>query len=90
MMLWKTTGAGLLMGLFGLAFSAQSTSRLPPIPLESPDQAECYEWKYPKNKACGDLSGKTECKSKPTIEASDDQDKKDKCKPKKGDTCTCE
>jgi len=57
---------------------------------ESPDEEECVEWTYPKESACGNLSGKTECKATPSIEASEDDDKKDKCKPTKGDTCFCE
>lgn len=59
-------------------------------PLESPDEASCVEWKYPDKDACGALKGKTECKAKPTIEASDDEKKKEECKPTKGDDCFCD
>jgi len=89
-MLLKMTGAGLVMAAFAVASGSPAAPRASATPLESPDEATCYEWKYPKEKACGDLSGKKECKSQPTIEASDDADKKEKCKPKKGDTCNCE
>jgi hypothetical protein len=59
-------------------------------PLESPDEQECFEWTYPKNNACGNLNGKTECKAEPSINASDDEKKKADCRPTKGDTCFCE
>ncbi|MBK7579827.1 MAG: hypothetical protein IPI67_06420 [Myxococcales bacterium] len=90
MPLFKLSFAGFSVAAFVFALSSWSAPRPPAVPLESPDEAECFEWKYPKNKACGDLSGKTECKASSTISASDDDDKKDKCKPKKGDTCNCE
>ncbi|MFO0567535.1 MAG: hypothetical protein U0263_17890 [Polyangiaceae bacterium] len=89
MTLVRLGGAVVLGGLVLAALSSESAARAPSR-LESPDEAECFEWKYPKDKACGSLSGKTECKAKPTIEGSDDDDAKSKCKPKKGDTCTCE
>lgn len=75
---------GLAIGTTAFA-SAESGQ-----PLESPDEDECYEWTYPKDDACGSLSGKTECKARPSIEASDDEAKKEKCQPTKGDTCFCE
>lgn len=90
MTLWKSSGALLLGAALLLALFATTESRASVTRLESPDEAECFEWKYPKEKECGKLSGKTECKSTPSIESSDDDDKKDKCKPKKGDSCTCE
>jgi len=90
MTLWKLSGAGVLGAMLVFAVTSKSEPLAPPAPLESPDEAECFTWKYPKDKACGKLSGKEECKAKPSIEASDDDEAKEKCKPKKGDTCTCE
>jgi hypothetical protein len=87
---WKLSGAGLVIAALAVAGSALSQPTSPPHPLESPDEDECFEWKYPKEAACGALSGKKECKARPSIEASDDDDKKDKCKPTKGDTCFCD
>lgn len=87
----KLTAAGFLV--FGLAFAiAAPSAASAPTPMESPDgdDDECYEWKYPKATACGKLSGKTECKKRPSIEASDDDEKKENCKPDKGDTCFCD
>lgn len=59
-------------------------------PLESPSGGSCFEWKYPDKSECGELKGKTECKAKATIEASDDEKKKEACKPTKGDECFCD
>jgi hypothetical protein len=87
---WKLSGAGLVIAALAVASSAFSSPSSPPVPQESPDEKECFEWKYPSEAACGNLKGKTECKATPSIEASDDDDKKDKCKPTKGDTCFCE
>jgi hypothetical protein len=74
----------------GLALLVTATCLLGPARLESPGGDECFEWAYPKNDACGALSGKTECKARPTIEASDDEKKKADCQPTKGDDCFCE
>ncbi len=88
MKLARTLGAGVL----GWVLVASSSGASQHQPLESPDgdDEDCFEWKYPKNDACGKLSGTTECKPKPTIEASDDAAKKEACKPTKGDDCLCE
>ncbi len=83
----KLSGAGLIVAALAMATTSAYSS---PVPLESPDEEECFEWKYPSESACGNLSGKTECKARPTIEASDDDDKKEKCQPTKGDICFCE
>ncbi len=90
MTLWKISGAGFLLAGLAVAQSSRSEVPMPAEPLESPDEAECFQWKYPKSKDCGKLSGKEECKAQPSIEASDDEDQKEKCKPTKGDSCTCE
>ena len=90
MNVWKLSGAGVVVFALMVATSARSMASAAPVPLESPDEEECYEWKYPKSDACGTLSGSTECKSQPTIEGSDDDEKKEKCKPQKGDVCFCE
>jgi hypothetical protein len=87
---WKLSGAGFVIAALVVASSALSQPSSPPVALESPDEQECFEWKYPKEDACGKLSGKTECKASASIEASDDEDKKEKCKPTKGDTCFCD
>jgi hypothetical protein len=88
---WKLSGAGFVVAALALATSALSSAKpAPALPLESPDEDECFEWKYPKEDACGALKGKTECKATATIEGSDDDDKKAKCQPTKGDTCFCE
>ncbi len=91
---WKLSGAGFVIAALVTATSALSSASVAasaaPTPLESPDEDECFEWTYPKEDACGNLKGKTECKASPSIEGSDDDDKKDKCQPTKGDTCFCE
>jgi hypothetical protein len=61
-----------------------------PVPVESPGRAECYRWTYPKKASCGNLSGTKECKSRPTIESSDDEKKREECQPTKGDICLCD
>ncbi len=90
MNVWKLSGAGFVVFALVVATSARSLASSPVVPLESPDEEECFEWKYPKADACGDFSGKTECKATATIEGSDDDAKKEKCKPTKGDVCFCE
>jgi hypothetical protein len=81
MLMLKACGACVVaLGLVSVAMT----------PLESPDEASCVEWKYPDKDACGALKGKTECKAKPTIEGSDDEKKKEECKPTKGDDCFCD
>ena len=74
----------------GLGVVAAAFCVIGPTRLESPSGGDCFEWTYPKSDACGALSGKTECKAKPSIEASDDEKKKADCKPTKGDDCFCE
>ncbi|MGH8432604.1 MAG: hypothetical protein ACREUF_19620, partial [Solimonas sp.] len=59
-------------------------------PLESPSGDTCFEWKYPDKAECGELKAKTECKAKASIEASEDEKKKEACKPTKGDECFCD
>ena len=59
-------------------------------PLESPAGDSCFEWKYPDKAECGELKAKTECKAKASIEASEDDKKKEACKPTKGDECFCD
>ncbi len=61
-----------------------------PGPAESPGGADGYKWSYPKKVACGKLSGTTECKSRPTIESSEDEKKRAECEPTKGDLCLCD
>jgi hypothetical protein len=89
---WKLSGAGLVIAALVVATSALSKAdpAAPARPLESTDEDECFEWQYPKEDACGNLKGKKECKARPTIEGSDDDEKKEKCQPTKGDTCFCE
>jgi hypothetical protein len=60
------------------------------LPLESPSGDTCFEWKYPDKAECGELKTKTECKAKASIEASEDEKKKEACKPTKGDECFCD
>ncbi len=92
--LWAVTGGAALLGAGALvvgpgeARSAQSSR--PPIRAESPGGGECYEWSYPKKTACGKLSGTKECKTRPSIESSEDEQKKEECKPTKGDLCLCD
>jgi len=74
----------------GLGVVVTAFCLIGPAPLESPSGGDCFEWTYPKSDACGALSGKTECKAKPSIETSDDEKKKADCKPTKGDDCFCE
>jgi hypothetical protein len=50
-------------------------------PAESPS-ATCYKYTYPKDKACGSMSGKSECASEPSVDEDD-------CKVEKGGECTC-
>ena len=97
-------GAGVLTcfiaGWFGVVSIARASSRpalataLPgagPAGLESPGtSAECYTWTYPKNDVCGSLSGKKECKTRPTVESSDDSKKREECHPTQGDICLCD
>jgi hypothetical protein len=59
-------------------------------PLESPSGDTCFEWKYPDKAECGELKAKTECKAKASIEGSEDEKKKEACKPTKGDECFCD
>jgi hypothetical protein len=59
-------------------------------PLESPSGDSCFEWKYPDKAECGELKAKTECKAKASIDASEDEKKKEACKPTKGDECFCD
>jgi hypothetical protein len=93
---FQICGACLLtLGVWTLAGEATSTPRASKAaaeaaPLESPDSATCFDWKYPDKDACGSLKGKTECKAKPSIEGSDDAAKKEECKPTKGEECFCD
>ncbi len=89
---WKALGACIAASALLLALTAPSAAgHTETAPLESPGfDDECFEWTYPDDAACGELKGKEECKASPTIENSDDEDKKEKCKPKKGDECFCD
>ncbi len=96
--LWAMAGVGALLGggvlLVGPATArsapASQTVAQTPVPAESPGGGECYEWSYPKKTACGKLSGSKECKTRPSIESSEDEQKKEECKPTKGDLCLCD
>lgn len=90
MIAWKLSGAGFVIAALVVLTSALGSASPAPVPVDSPDEDECFEWTYPKEDACGNLKGKTECKATPTIESSDDDEKKEKCQPTKGDTCFCE
>ena len=88
-MIALSKGLGVVITATCLVGPARSTPQAPG-PVESPSGGDCFEWTYPKSDACGALSGKTECKATPSIEASDDEKKKADCKPTKGDDCFCE
>lgn len=91
---WKALGSAAALVVAGAALAAPLRANEPARdsdPLESPGfDEDCYEFTYPKKDACGSLSGITECKSSPTIDASDDEAKKEACQPTKGDICFCE
>jgi hypothetical protein len=80
-------GAACILAL-GLWTAGVADARV--TPLESPDEATCFEWKYPDKAECGELKSKTECKATATIDGSDDEKKKEACKPTKGDECFCD
>jgi hypothetical protein len=94
--LWAAAGVGALLGAgtlwLGVTRSAQASEVAwqAPVPAESPGGGECYEWSYPKKTSCGKLSGTKECKTRPSIESSEDEDKKADCTPTKGDLCLCD
>ena len=82
--------SSLLVAVAGAAHSAKRLDGRA-VPVESPGVTEdCYEYVYPKKDACGALSGTSECKATPTIEASDDEKKRAECEPTKGELCLCD
>jgi len=86
-------GAGLVLVTAAVMArpSAPSRDGDQAVPTESPSfDEDCYEWKYPSKDECGALSGTTECKAEPTIESAADEDKREKCKPTKGELCLCD
>ena len=93
---WAIAAGGALLGAgawwLGATRSAQASEVGTPaaVPAESPGGGECYEWTYPKKTSCGKLSGTKECKTRPSIESSEDEAKKEDCKPTKGDLCLCD
>jgi hypothetical protein len=93
---WAMAAGGALLGAgalwLGAARSAQASEAAArvAVPAESPGGGECYEWAYPKKTSCGKLSGTKECKTRPSIESSEDEAKKEDCKPTKGDLCLCD
>ncbi len=93
---WGMAAGGALLGAGALWFGATKTAQASEVagraamPTESPGGGECYEWTYPKKPSCGKLSGTKECKTRPSIESSEDEAKKEDCKPAKGDLCLCD
>jgi hypothetical protein len=91
---WAMAAGGALLGAgalwLGATRSAQASEVAATVPAESPGGGECYEWAYPKKTSCGKLSGTKECKARPSIESSEDEAKKEDCKPTKGDLCLCD
>jgi hypothetical protein len=94
--LWAVACVGAILGAGALGFGVTRSAAASqfaverPVPAESPGGGECYEWVYPKKAACGKLSGIKECKIRPSVENSDDEKKKEDCKPTKGDLCLCD
>jgi len=93
---WAIAAGGALLGAGALwlgatrsAHASEGAARAA-VPAESPGGGECYEWTYPKKTSCGKLSGTKECKTRPSIESSEDEAKKEDCKPTKGDLCLCD